>query len=506
LEQLFTLSNQQLEPQLYHNYIAGGWVPCSSRETYQVVNPANTDQVVGNFPSSNATDTREAIEAAQKALDSWSEMPAPKRGAILFRAWNLLNDSGEEIAKAMTLEEGKSIRDSRGEVKISLNILEYYAAEGRRLMGETVPSELANYFTYTIRKPLGVVGVITPWNFPLSEPARKVAGALVAGNTVVFKPASSTPLTAVLFLKVLEKAGVPKGVVNLVIGSGSLVGNEIVENDSVKGVTFTGSSDVGSKMYEKAAKKGKKIQAEMGGKNPVIALPDADMELAVEGIVQGAFGSTGQRCTCTSRLIVLEGETKKQLLEALVKRTSRLKVGNGMREDVDLGPLAGEEQFKKVKNYIDTGKKEGATLLFGGDSPKGAEYDKGFFVNPTIFDEVTPTMTIAQEEIFGPVLSVLTVNNLEDAIEVANDVKFGLSASIYSQDVSSCFKFVNKIDVGMIHLNNPTLGGEAHLPFGGIKASGIGSHELGIESIDFFTEKITVFADYTGKKREARFI
>jgi acyl-CoA reductase-like NAD-dependent aldehyde dehydrogenase len=499
------LSAQRSQLQSYSNYIAGDWVQSLSGECYSTVNPANKDEMIGYFPKSDSSDVKAAIEAAAKAFDSWSDTPAPKRGALLFNVWNLMNQSAEEIARIMTREEGKTIRDSRGEVKASLNMLEYFAGEGRRFLGETVPSELSNYFTYTIRKPLGVVAVITPWNFPLSEPVRKVAGALIAGNTVVIKPASSTPLTAVSFVKLLEKSGIPKGVVNLVIGAGSTVGDELVKNELVRGISFTGSTEVGFQLYEIAARRGKKVQAEMGGKNAVIVLPDADLDLAIEGIVQGAFSSTGQRCTCTSRLIVQE-QVKSQVIDALIKRTSQLKVGNGEREDVDLGPLANEEQLRKVKHYIEIGKREGANLLFGGDSPKGKDYEKGYFVEPTIFDGVVPEMTIAQEEIFGPVLSIFSARDFDEAIHIANGVRFGLTASIYSQDISNCLKFVNKVEVGMVHVNNPTLGGEAQLPFGGIKASGIGPHELGIEAIDFFSEKITVFVDYTGRKREARFI
>lgn len=487
------------------NYIAGEWVPASSGETYVVRNPGNTDDVVGIFQKSTRDDVRKAIDAAQVAFEPWRELQAPRRGAILFKAWVMMIERAEQFASAMTREEGKTIRDSRGEVKASLNMLEYFAADGRRLLGETVPSELPNYFAYTIRKPLGVVGVITPWNFPLSEPVRKIAGAVICGNTVVVKPATITPLSAIMFVKLLEEAGMPKGVVNLVTGPGSVVGEELATNPAVKGISFTGSSEIGSALYRKAAEQLKKVQAEMGGKNPVIVLGDADLELAADGIVQGAFGSTGQRCTCTSRVIATP-DIRDELLDKVLKRTKQFKVGNGMREDVDMGPLSSAEQFEKVKRYIKIGIDEGAQLLFGGNVLKGPEFDKGYFIEPTIFDKVKPEMRIAQQEIFGPVVAFMDAADFEEAVRIANGVEYGLAASIYCNDLSTCQKFVNKIDVGIIHVNNPTVGGEAQLPFGGIKLSGVGPHELGLAAIDFFSEKITVFVDYSGRKREAKFI
>jgi len=489
----------------YLNYISGEWTESSSSETYLVRNPANTDDIVGVFQKSNREDVRKAIDAAQEAFDPWRDMTPPKRGAILYKAWSKMSERVEQFAVAMTREEGKTIRDSRGEAKACLNILEYFAADGRRILGETAPSELPNYFTYTIRKPLGVVAAISPWNFPLSEPVRKIAGAIVCGNTVIAKPATITPLSSIMFVQLLEEAGLPKGVVNLVTGPGSLIGEELATNQVVKGISFTGSSEVGLQLNRRAAEHLKKVQAEMGGKNPVVVMDDADLDLATEGIVQGAFGSTGQRCTCTSRVIVTPS-IKDKLVEKVVERTKQFKVANGMREDADMGPLASSEQFEKVNEYIKIGRGEGARLTLGGNVLKGPEFDKGYFVEPTIFIDVKPEMRIAQEEIFGPVLAFMDANDFSEAVNVANGVQFGLAASIYCNDLSTCQKFVNKIDVGLVHINNPTVGGEAQLPFGGLKASGIGPHEFGLAAVEFFTDKITVFVDYSGRKREAKFI
>jgi aldehyde dehydrogenase (NAD+) len=386
-----------------------------------------------------------------------------------------------------------------------MNITEYAAGEGRRLFGYTTPSEIPDTVAYTTRRPLGVVGIITPWNFPIAIPAWKIAPALICGNTLVFKPASTTPLSAVKLVKVFEDAGLPPGVLNLVTGPGGVVGNSIVGHPKVKGISFTGSTDIGSGIYTEGAKGLKKIQCEMGGKNAVIVLADADMEKTLGGIVQGAFGSTGQRCTATSRAIV-EESIYDAFMEQLIDRTGRLKVGDGMDPTVDVGPLSSRSQFDTVMEYIGIGAEEGARLAYGGRSLTSNEYSDGYYVQPTIFTDVTPSMRIAQEEIFGPVLTVFKAKDLDEAIELANSVEFGLSSSIYTKDLTQAFQYVNRVEAGIVHVNAPTLGGEVHLPFGGLKSSGVGAREQGTEAMNFFSEVITVYLDYAGARGQAKFI
>lgn len=495
----------QQEAQVYHNFIAGQWVPSASGHTYSTVNPANKTEIIGYFQESAREDAHRAIQAAYDAFSEWAATPGPTRGLLLFKAWEILRERAEDFARTMTLEEGKPLTDARGEVKRSLNVLEFMAGEGRRLKGETLPSELRYNLAYTIKKPLGVVAIITPWNFPLAIALWKIAPALVSGNSVVFKPASGTPLTAIKIVQLLVDAGLPPGVLNMVTGPGATVGFELVENPVVRAVSFTGSTETGTVIYEKASRSLKRVQCEMGGKNAVLVLEDADLELAVEGIAQGAFGSTGQRCTATSRVIVLD-PVKDEFLRLLLERTRRVRVGSGFTPGVEVAPLASESQFRKVTSYIEVGQSEGARLAYGGRVPRGEEFQKGFYVEPTIFDEVRPDMRIFQEEIFGPVVSVTTAKTFEEAIQLANEVKYGLSASIYTRDLDRAFRFVDQIEVGMVHINSPTLGGEAHVPFGGIKASGLGEREQGSTALDFFTQDIVVYVDYTGRKREARFI
>ena len=491
--------------QTYLNYIEGNWVGASTGKTYSVLNPANTNAIVGNFQESGPEDAQKAIMSAHKAFTSWRKTPPPLRASILFKAWQLMRERQNEIAKTITLEEGKPIKDALGEVKRTINVLEFTAGEGRRMYGQTMPSELTKNFTYTIRKPLGVVAIISPWNFPLSIPVWKIAPALICGNTIVFKPATGTPLTAVVIMELFIDAGLPKGVLNLVTGPGRKVGEELIKHPLVKGISFTGSNEIGATVYDEGSKRMKKVQCEMGGKNAVVVLQDADMELAVEGIVQGAFGSTGQRCTATSRVVV-EEKVYEAFIEKIVTQVKKLKVGNGSKADVDMGPLASESQFKKVLGHIATGKEEGATLLLGGNPMSGPEYGAGYFVDPTIFTDVSQDMSLAQEEVFGPVLSVVKAKDFDDAVDIANNVKFGLSSSIYTRDIGAAFQFIDEIDVGMVHVNSPTLGGEAQMPFGGTKASGMGTREQATTTIDFFTELVSVYIDYTGMTREAKFI
>ena len=404
------------------------------------------------------------------------------------------------------MEEGKPIADAEGEVKRAMNIIEYAAGEGRRMFGYTTPSELPNTVAYTVRRPLGVVAIITPWNFPIAIPAWKIAPALICGNTLVFKPASSTPLSAVKLVEVFHDAGLPDGVLNLVTGPGGSVGNALVESPEVKGISFTGSTEIGTSIYTEGARRLKKVQCEMGGKNAVILLADADMDKALGGIIQGAFGSTGQRCTATSRVIV-EDSVYGQFMDQVVDRTAKLKIGDGLDPTVDVSPLASQNQFDTVMEYIGIGAEEGANLAYGGHPLTGGVYDQGYYVEPTIFTDVALDMRIAQEEIFGPVLTVFQAGGIEEAIQVSNSVEFGLSSSVYTRDITEAFKYIDTVETGMVHVNAPTLGGEVHLPFGGLKSSGVGQREQGTEAFDFFSETISVYIDHGAAATDrARFI
>ena len=490
----------------YNNHIGGKWVESSTGRTYTITNPASNESVLAEFQTSGVDDALKAVDAAHEALAGWANTPAPVRAGILFRAIEILRQRGDDIARTITLEEGKPLSDAQGEVKRSLNIMEYAAGEGRRMFGYTTPSELPDTVAYTTRRPLGVVAIITPWNFPLAIPAWKIATALICGNTIVFKPASATPWSAIKLMEVFEEAGLPAGVLNVVTGPGGSVGNALVESPLVKGISFTGSTEIGTGIYSHGASLLKKVQCEMGGKNAVILLADADIDKALGGIIQGAFGSTGQRCTATSRVIVEEA-IYNEFMEQLIDRTSKLKIGDGLDPEVDVSPLASKAQFDTVMEYIGIGTEEGAELVQGGHAVTGGIFDQGYYVEPTIFADVQTDMRIAQEEIFGPVLTVLKAEDLEDAIQIANSVKFGLSSSVYTKDLTQAFEYINTVESGMVHVNAPTLGGEVHLPFGGLGASGVGHREQGIEAMNFFTEVITVYIDHAAAARErARFI
>ena len=485
----------------YQNFIGGEWVKSSSSKSASNVNPADTDDVIGEIPLASRDEVRRAIETASEAFRGWRSTPAPKRGRIVAQAARLLEENKEEIAQLLTREEGKTIAESRGELQRSINVADFCAGESRRLTGETIPSELPLNFAYTIKQPLGVVACVTPWNFPVAIPVWKIAPALVAGNTVVFKPATLTPATAVRIVQVFEEAGIPPGVLNLILGSGSEAGDEIINHPAVKAVSFTGSTGVGIRLYEQASRRGAKVQCEMGGKNPVVVLEDADMDLAVESTVQGAFGSSGQRCTATSRAVVVN-QIADEFVERIAKRAESMRIGPGVDPDTEMGPSVDENQFKTVLSYIDIGREDGAALVCGGERASGNGLDKGFFVKPTLFDHVKPDMRIAREEIFGPVLSVLRVSDFNEAMQVANDSEFGLSSSIFTNDAARIFRFVDEIETGMTHINSPTTGGEAHVPFGGIKGTGIGDREQGSTALDFYTDLKVVYVDYTGRKRE----
>jgi|TARA_B100001245_G_scaffold232307_1_gene214294 aldehyde dehydrogenase (NAD+) len=480
----------------HKNYIGGKWVESVTGKTYPVHNPAHTDQVVGEFQTSGAEDTLTAVAAAKEGLVTWTNTPAPARANIIYKALEILGRRAEELAETITIEEGKPIADARGEVKRAMAIMEYAAGEGRRMFGYTTPSELPDTVAYTVRRPLGVVGIITPWNFPLAIPAWKIAPALICGNSLVFKPASATPLSAVKLMEIFEEAGLPAGVLNLVTGPGGQVGTALVESPDVKGISFTGSTEIGTELYSESAKRLKKVQAEMGGKNAVIVLSDADMDKAMNGIVQGAFGSTGQRCTATSRVIV-EEDVYDRFMTELIERTSKLIIGDGLDASMDIAPLASQNQKDKVLEYIGIGTEEGAELAFGGRNMTGGEFDEGYYVEPTVFTGVTPDMRIAQEEIFGPVLTVFKAKDLKEAIGIANSVEFGLSSSVYTKDITKAYEYINTVETGMVHVNASTLGGEVHLPFGGLNSSGVGQREQGTAAVDFFSEVITVYIDHS---------
>jgi alpha-ketoglutaric semialdehyde dehydrogenase len=484
--------------QVCRNFINGRWVESSSGLTFERRNPADQSEVVAIVPLSTRKEAREAIAAAKAAFPAWRDTPAPVRGKIIARAAAILEARKEEVARLLTREEGKTLKDSLGEVTRSVNILEFTAGEARRMGGETVPSELPRNIAYTFKQPLGVVGAITPWNFPVAIPVWKAGPALVTGNTMVFKPAEVTPLTAAVIVEIFAEAGVPPGVLNMVLGAGEEVGDELVAHDDVRALSFTGSNAIGGAIYAAGARKMKKCQCEMGGKNPVVVLADADLDLAVESTVVGAFGSSGQRCTATSRVVV-EDAIADRFVDALAARARQCRAGDGLDSRVDLGPLVDEKQLETVLRYLEIGKKE-AELLVGGSRLTGGAFDRGLFVAATVFDRVPWDSVIAQEEIFGPVISVIRVADFEEAIRVANSVKYGLSSSIYTNDARKIFEFIERIESGMTHVNLPTIASEAHLPFGGIKATGIGLREMGRVAIDFYTEIKTVYIDYARKK------
>jgi methylmalonic acid semialdehyde dehydrogenase len=486
---------------VYRNFINGQWIESASEKTVNNVNPANFNDVLGIVKLSTRAEARQAVEAAFNSFKDWKNTPAPTRGRIVAKAARLLEDNKEELAQILTREEGKTLAEARGELARSINVAEFCAGESRRMNGETIQSELPANFAYTIKEPHGVVACITPWNFPVAIPIWKIAPALVAGNTVVFKPAEATPATAVRICEIFAEAGLPKGVLNLILGAGAEIGDEIVNHPAVKAISFTGSTATGIRLYEQAARRGAKIQCEMGGKNPVVVMEDADLDLAVESTAQGAFGSTGQRCTATSRAVV-DNKIADEFVSKIVERAKRMRIGDGADSATEMGPIVDEKQFNTVLKYIDIGREDGAVMLTGGKRAAGNPLENGYFIEPTVFDLVTPDMRIAQEEIFGPVLSVLRVKDFDEAMTVANDSQYGLTSSIFTNDPNLIFRFVHEIETGMTHINSPTTGGEAHIPFGGVKMTGIGAREQGSTALDFYTELKVVYVDYTGRKRE----
>jgi aldehyde dehydrogenase (NAD+) len=487
----------------FKNYIDGEWRAAQSEKSFENRNPADRNDLIGLFPASGAPDVEAAVQAARKAFDAWRLVPAPKRGEMLYRVGELLRKHKEEIARGMTREMGKILKETRGDVQEGIDTAFYVAGEGRRLFGETTPAELPNKFAMSVRMPVGVCVLITPWNFPMAIPTWKMFPALLCGNTVILKPAEDTPLTAVRLIEILQEAGIPPGVVNLVHGRGEEVGAALVRHPGVQLVSFTGSAAVGREIAASCGHDLKRVSLELGGKNAQIVLEDADLDLALEGALWGAFGTTGQRCTATSRLIV-HRRVVKQLTDRLVARAQQLKIGNGVNEDVDVGPLINQAARDKVLRYIEIGKHEGARLLTGGSCYDTGACANGYFFEPTIFDRVRPDMRIAQEEIFGPVLSIIEVSSFEEALQVMNGTAYGLSSSIYTRDVDRAFRAMRDIEAGITYINGPTIGAEVHLPFGGVKDTGNGHREAGTTVYDIFTEWKSIYVDYSGKLQKAQ--
>lgn len=476
----------------YLNFINGQWVTSLNEQVKASINPANKNEIVGYVQNSTKDDLDKAIQAAHQAKKFWRKIGQAERGQFLFKVANILEVNLNEIAETMTKEMGKTLPEAKGETARGIAILRYYAGEGMRKDGDVIPSSDKDALMFTKRTPIGVVGVITPWNFPVAIPIWKIAPALVYGNTVVFKPATESAVTAAKVVECFAKAGLPEGVLNFITGSGSVIGQSLIENPLLNAITFTGSETVGEGVAKSAAARGIKFQLEMGGKNPVIITKDADLEAAVEGVINGAFRSTGQKCTATSRVIV-ENPIYDVFVKKLVRETKKITVGNGLKEGIWMGPCASESQFNTVRKYIELGKEEGATLITGGETLTGGEFDKGFYVSPAIFGDVEPDMKIAQEEIFGPVIALLRATDLEEAIDIANHTKYGLSASIFTSNISSLLEFIDDIDAGLVRINAESAGVELQAPFGGMKASSTGSREQGEAAKEFYTAIKTVF-------------
>jgi alpha-ketoglutaric semialdehyde dehydrogenase len=490
-------------PRAFRNFIAGEWMESRSGEGIENRNPANTADLIGIFPASNQQDVELAVQAAAEAYRGWRLTPAPRRAEILYRAAETLVRRKDEYARDMTREMGKPITETRGDVQEAIDMTYFMAGEGRRQAGQTVPSELPNKFAMSVRQPLGVAGLITPWNFPMAIPSWKIMPALICGNTVVIKPAQDTPLSTYNLVQALSEAGLPDGVINIVMGKGSAAGAAIVSHPRVSLVSFTGSTSVGRQVSEACAPDFKKCHLEMGGKNIIIVLKDANIELAVEGAVWGGFGTTGQRCTAASRLAV-DRKVYAKFLERFTDRVRSLRIGNGLDAATEVGPLINEAALKKVMEYVQIGRNEGARLHLGGRRLDAGPLAQGWFHEPTIFADCSPTMRICQEEIFGPVVSVMPVDGLAQAIEVANNVAYGLSASIYTRDVNQAFEAMREIYTGIVYVNAPTIGAEIHLPFGGTKQTGNGHREAAQAALDFYSEWKTLYIDYSDRLQRAQ--
>lgn len=489
----------------WSNLIGGKWTGAEAGKTLNSLNPADPGEVVGVVPASGKVDVDKAVRAARDAYEGWRLLPAPKRGEILFRAAELIKEGKEELGRLVTREMGKVLAEGLGDVQEAIDMAYYMAGEGRRLSGETVPSELPFKDCKSVRVSIGVFALITPWNFPTAIPAWKIFPALISGNTAVFKPSSFTPVAATRLVELIAEAGVPPGVLNLVNGTGDEIGEYLATHPGVDGVSFTGSTAVGEKLARICSGLDKEISCEMGGKNPIIVMDDASMELAVEGALWGGFGTTGQRCTAASRVIVHE-KVYDRFLEMFTNAAKKLRLGNGLSKTTDVGPLINDSQLKKVLNYIEIGKNEGARLVTGGRRSAGGDLEKGYFIEPTVFSEVTPTMRIAREEIFGPVVSVIRARDLKDAIGIANGVEYGLSASIYTRDVNNSAVAERDLDAGIVYINAPTIGAEIQLPFGGTKKSGLGRKEAGGRggALDMFTKWKVVYRDFSNRLQKAQ--
>jgi aldehyde dehydrogenase (NAD+) len=487
----------------YKNFINGEWLAPKCGKTLQNRNPANTDELIGLFPLSSQEDVDAAVDAAKAAYQGWRLTPAPKRAEILFRVAELLVKRKEEYSRDMTREMGKVLAEARGDVQEAIDMTYYMAGEGRRLFGQTTPSELPNKFAMSVRQSVGVCGLVTPWNFPMAIPAWKTMPALVCGNTVVIKPAEDTPLSTYHLVESLAEAGLPRGVLNLVCGDGPDAGAALTEHPGVPVVSFTGSTSTGRIIAETCAPTFKHYSLEMGGKNIILVMEDANLELAVDGAIWGGFGTTGQRCTAASRIGVHK-KVYTEFVARFVERASKLRVGDGLQPATDMGPCINEQQLKTVMSYVDVGKQEGAKLLTGGHRLTGGSYAKGWFHEPTVFGDCDPKMRVAQEEIFGPVVSLIPIDSLEQGIAVANDVPYGLSASIYTRNVNRAFAAMQDLYTGIVYLNAPTIGAETHLPFGGTKQTGNGHREAAVAAIDFFTEWKSVYIDYSDKLQRAQ--
>ncbi len=477
------------------NHIGGAWVESRSRERAPDRNPARTSEVLAEATVSTPDDVRAAIDAAAAAYPEWRHTPAPQRGDIVRKAADLMERRRDELARLLTKEEGKVIAESLAEVDRAIANVRFASGQGTRLGGETIPSTQRGVFIYTTREPLGVVATVTPWNFPIAIPAWKIAPALVAGNTVVFKPASLTPLCAAQVVQCFLDAGLPDGVLNLVLGQGEALSAALIDDDRVKAISFTGSSAVGKRLYARAAQRLCRVQLEMGGKNAVIVMADADLEKAAESVAVGAFGATGQRCTATSRAVVVR-PLLREFTEVLAAKAKSWRPGDGLAEGVRMGPIVDDTQLAKVRAKIEEGKREGAKPLLDGSAVADADLRAGYFVAPTIFTDVDPNMAIAREEIFGPVVSIIPADDLDGALAAANAVGYGLSSSIYTRDLRTAFRYADESEAGMLHVNIPTLGGEAQVPFGGVKDSGFGDRECGTAAFDFFTEQRVVYVGY----------
>ena len=486
----------------FKNFIGGEWVDAASGETFETTSPAN-GEALGVFPRSGAEDVDRAVEAAKAAYEDWRLVPAPRRGEILFRFGQLLADHKDEVAELMAREMGKVLPEAAGDVQEAIDMSFYMGGEGRRLFGQTTPSELRDKFNMSVRQPIGVVGVITPWNFPIAIPSWKIAPALVCGNTVVFKPATDTPLLGERFVELLVEAGVPAGVINVVHGGGGAVGDRLVRHPDVPVITLTGSRETGVEVMRNSAENLKHVHLELGGKNAIIVLDDADLDLAVEGIVWSAFGTSGQRCTAASRVIVQEGAYE-ELQKRLVAAAEGLRLGPGWEEGVDVGPVINQRALEKIHSYTEIGKDEGAKLLTGGEVANGNGLGDGNFYRPTIFGDVDPGMRVAQEEIFGPTTALIRVRDVDEAIRVSNGIEFGLSSSIFTRDVNTAFRAMRDLEAGITYINAGTIGAEVHLPFGGTKHTGNGHREAGQAALDVFTEWKSIYVDYSGKLQKAQ--